>query len=75
LSFQTSLPKIYDISATDASVRRRGVAYLKQNIQMLRDMGGKMLSGVIYAAWGDTPEGPDQDRQYYLDNSVGSMNV
>jgi D-psicose/D-tagatose/L-ribulose 3-epimerase len=73
LSFQTSLPKIYDISSPDAEVRRRGIDYLKQNIQITHDMGGKMLSGVLYGAWQDAPEDPGKDRGYYLENSVNSM--
>jgi D-psicose/D-tagatose/L-ribulose 3-epimerase len=73
LSFQTSLPKIYDISSSDATVRRNGIEYLKQNIQITHDMGGKMLSGVLYGAWQDAPEEPEKDRGYYLENSVNSM--
>jgi D-psicose/D-tagatose/L-ribulose 3-epimerase len=73
LSFQTSLPKIYDISSSDAAVRKSGIEYLKQNIQITHDMGGKMLSGVLYGAWQDAPEDPGKDRGYYLENSVTSM--
>jgi D-psicose/D-tagatose/L-ribulose 3-epimerase len=73
LSFQTSLPKIYDISSPDAEVRRKGIEYLKQNIQITHDMGGKMLSGVLYGAWQDIPEDPEKNRGYYLENSVNSM--
>jgi D-psicose/D-tagatose/L-ribulose 3-epimerase len=73
LSFQTSLPKIYDIASADAAVRKSGIEYLKQNLQITHDMGGKMLSGVLYGAWQDTPEDPGKDRGYYLKNSVNSM--
>jgi D-psicose/D-tagatose/L-ribulose 3-epimerase len=73
LSFQTSLPKIYDIASPDAAIRKSGIEYLKQNIQITRDMGGKMLSGVLYGAWQDAPEDPGKDRGYYLENSVNSM--
>jgi D-psicose/D-tagatose/L-ribulose 3-epimerase len=73
LSFQTSLPKIYDIASSDAAVRKSGIEYLKQNLQITRDMGGKMLSGVLYGAWQDAPEEPGKDRGYYLKNSVNSM--
>jgi D-psicose/D-tagatose/L-ribulose 3-epimerase len=73
LSFQTSLPKIYDISSPDTDVRRKGIEYLKQNIQITHDMGGKMLSGVLYGAWQVAPENPEKERGYYLENSVKSM--
>jgi D-psicose/D-tagatose/L-ribulose 3-epimerase len=73
LSFQTGLPKIYDISSPDAEVRRKGIEYLKQNIQITQDMGGKMLSGVLYGAWQGVPEDSEKDRGYYLENSVNSM--
>jgi sugar phosphate isomerase/epimerase len=75
LSFQTSLSEIYDISSSDAAVRRRGIEYIKQNLQITRDMGGKMLSGVLYGAWQDVPEDPGKDRGYYLENSLWSLRL
>jgi D-psicose/D-tagatose/L-ribulose 3-epimerase len=72
LSFQTGLSKTQNIASPDAAVRKSGIEFLKQNIQITRDMGGKMLSGVLYGVWQDVPD-PAKDRGYYLENSVRSM--
>jgi D-psicose/D-tagatose/L-ribulose 3-epimerase len=70
LNTQIGLPKNCDISSSDADARRRGVEFLKHNIQVTREMGGKVLSGAVYSVWGSTPE---KERGYYLENSVKSM--
>lgn len=70
LNTQIGLPKNCDISSSDADARRRGIKFLKHNIQVTHDMGGKMLSGVIYSVWGIAPV---KERSYHLENSVKSM--
>jgi D-psicose/D-tagatose/L-ribulose 3-epimerase len=71
LNTQIGLPQNSDISSLDVDERRRGIEFLKRNIQITHDMGGKVLSGVIYSVWGATAQ--EKERSYYLENSVKSM--
>jgi D-psicose/D-tagatose/L-ribulose 3-epimerase len=73
INFQVGLPKNGDISSADATIKNKGIEFLKESIQITHDMGGNTLSGVLYAAWCVMAENPDKDRRYYLDNSVKSM--
>jgi D-psicose/D-tagatose/L-ribulose 3-epimerase len=70
LNTQLSLPKNCDISSADAAERRRGIEFLKHKLKTTHDLGGKVLSGVLYSVWGITPE---KERGYHLENSVKSM--
>src|SRR5262245_15213199 len=51
LSYCIGLPHQYDIAAEERAVRQKGIAYLQQMAQAIGEMGGGMLSGIIYGAW------------------------
>jgi D-psicose/D-tagatose/L-ribulose 3-epimerase len=72
LTYCIGLPARYDISSPDARVRREGIRFLRRSAAMLRYMGHRQLSGIIYASWpGKLPFGEEKRR--YLDRSVRSM--
>lgn len=73
LSYCIGLPHAYDIASEDRAVRARGIAYLQQMAAAIGEIGGGMLSGIIYGAWPATlPEGT-ADRRPYLERSIASM--
>ncbi|MFN8568729.1 MAG: sugar phosphate isomerase/epimerase family protein [Kouleothrix sp.] len=73
LSYCIGLPHAYDIASEDRAVRARGIAYLQQMAAAIGEIGGGMLSGIIYGAWPATlPEGTT-DRRPYLERSIASM--
>lgn len=73
LSYCIGLPHAYDIASEDRAVRARGIAYLQQMAAAIGEIGGGMLSGIIYGAWPATlPEGAT-DRRPYLERSIASM--
>lgn len=73
LSYCIGLPHAYDIASEDRAVRARGIAYLQQMAAAIGEIGGGMLSGIIYGAWpAMLPEGTT-DRRPYLERSIASM--
>lgn len=67
------LPKEYDIASSDASVRERGIGFLKQQAEALAETGIHELGGIIYSMWpGKMPEG-ETDKRPFWDRSVASM--
>jgi D-psicose/D-tagatose/L-ribulose 3-epimerase len=73
LSYCIGLPQEYDIASEDRSVRERGIAYLQQMARAIGEMGGGMLSGIIYGAWPATLPAEATDRRPYVERSIASM--
>ncbi|MDH5363148.1 MAG: sugar phosphate isomerase/epimerase [Aigarchaeota archaeon] len=48
----TSLTLETDITSPDEATRRRGIDYLKNCAKMFSELGGGLVAGVLYAAWG-----------------------
>lgn len=48
----TALSLEADITSDDEAARRRGVEYLKRCVDVVSELGGDVLSGVLYTAWG-----------------------
>ena len=71
LTYSLGLDKNYDISSTDEAVRLGGIKYLKDIMDKVGFMDGKIISGVSYAGWG-VPDGNFQ-REVLLENSIKSM--
>lgn len=72
LTYSLGLDPRYDISSDDESVRAGGVKYLKNILNKISVMDGKILSGVTYAGWG-APNYIIDDKSRLVDNSVKSM--
>ena len=52
LTYSLGLDPYYDISSRDEATRLRGVEYLKNIVERVGYMGGKVISGVSYQGWG-----------------------
>ncbi len=67
------LPKQYDMASADASVRDRGIDFLKRQAEALAETDIHELGGIIYSSWpGKMPEG-ETDKRPFWDRSVASM--
>ncbi len=73
LSYCVGLPPPYDIASEDRSVREQGIAFLQQMAEAVGEMGGGMLSGIIYGAWPATMPVGATDRRPYIERSITSM--
>lgn len=72
LTYSLGLDPSYDISNADAAIRNRGIEYLKNIVECVGTMDGKIISGVSYAGWGMTDFIMD-DKSSLWNNSVESM--
>jgi D-psicose/D-tagatose/L-ribulose 3-epimerase len=67
------LPAEYDPASPSAAGRRRGVAFLKQQVRALADADIHELGGIVYSYWpGALPAG-ETDKRPYVERSVQSM--
>lgn len=73
LTFCIGLTAEYDIASESAATRRRGIAFLKQQAEMLRYMEAKELGGIIYSSWPGRLPGGFKDKRPATDRSVRSM--
>lgn len=71
LTYSLGLDKKYDISSSNEQIRKAGIKYLKDIMDRVYYMGGKIISGVSYAGWG-VSDG-EFTREELLENSVKSM--
>ncbi len=46
------LPLSSDITSNDKTTRERGIEHMKCGIEVISDLGGDCINGVIYTAWG-----------------------
>jgi D-psicose/D-tagatose/L-ribulose 3-epimerase len=73
LSYCVGLPYDYDIASEDRSVRAQGIAFLRQMAEAIGEIGGGMLSGIIYGSWPATLPAGATDRRPYVERSIASM--
>jgi len=67
----TCLDKETDPTSPDQAVRRRGVEHLEKTAKLLSDLGGNLVTGVTYGAWGKlTGTGPTEEEWKH---SAGSL--
>ena len=58
----TCLDKETDVTSADEAVRKRGVSHLQKCAALFSDLGGKLVTGVTYGAWGKlTGSGPTNE--------------
>lgn len=73
LSYCIGLPVAYDIASEDDGARKKGLKYLIEIANGIGEMGGGMVSGIIYSYWPALlPKGID-DKRPYIDRSVEVM--
>ena len=72
LTYSMGLNQKYDLTSSDALVRKEGTAFLKKVVSRVGFMEGKIFSGVNYAGWGATSFIVD-DKNEMLNRSVECM--
>lgn len=75
LTYSLGLAKEYDVSSADENIRRAGVEYLKNIVERVGYMEGRIISGVSYAGWGCVMPREDLsgNKQPIVDRSIASM--
>lgn len=74
LTYSLGLDPQYDVSSADNGIRNGGVEYLKNIVERVGFMDGRLISGVSYAGWGCVPrEDLSGNKQPIVDRSVESM--
>lgn len=73
LTYSLGLDPKYDVSSVDENVRLGGVEYLKNIVERVGYMGGKVISGVSYAGWGCTNIDPVLGKKPLWSQSIKSM--
>ncbi len=72
LTYSLGLDPQFDVSSSDQIVRRRGIEYLKQIVERVGYMDGKIISGVSYGGWG-TSAGTAENKKDLVNRSIESM--
>lgn len=74
LTYSLGLSPKYDVSSADEQIRQGGIEYLKNIVERVGYMNGRIISGVSYAGWGCVPrEDLSGDKSAIVDRSVDSM--
>jgi D-psicose/D-tagatose/L-ribulose 3-epimerase len=74
LTYSLGLAKQFDVSSADEGVRRGGIEYLKNIVERVGYMNGRIISGVSYAGWGCVPnDDVSGNKQPIVDRSIASM--
>ena len=73
LCYVVGLTPQYDIAVKDETVRRNGVQYLQKIAAAVGEMGGKMVSGILYSCWPTGLPAGETDRRPYMERSVTGM--
>ena len=67
----TCLDKDTDVTSSDEAVRKRGINHLLKSADLFSDLGGKLVTGVTYGAWGKlTGTGPTSEELNYSAESL-----
>lgn len=75
LTYSLGLSPQYDVSSSDAAIRRGGIEYLKNIVERVGYMEGRIISGVSYAGWGCVVPKDDLsgDKSPIVNRSIASM--
>lgn len=75
LTYSLGLSPQYDVSSADESIRRGGIEYLKNIVERVGYMDGRIISGVSYAGWGCVMPKDDLsgNKQPIVERSIASM--
>lgn len=74
LTYSLGLDPRYDVSSEDENVRVGGIEYLKNIVERVGFMDGKIISGVSYAGWGCVPKNDlSGNKEPIVQRSVDSM--
>ncbi len=73
LDLATALSPEFDVSSADESTRRRGIDFLKRNVELASRMGAAKLCGMLYGVHKCFPAGAARLRETLLENSAASL--
>jgi D-psicose/D-tagatose/L-ribulose 3-epimerase len=73
LSYCYGMPADCDVASADEGTRRKGLAFLRQMIDAIGEMGGGSLGGITYGCWPATLPAGVTDKRPYVDRSIASM--
>ncbi|MEM3014054.1 MAG: sugar phosphate isomerase/epimerase family protein [Candidatus Bathyarchaeia archaeon] len=64
------LPQNLDIASSNAATRERGIEHMKRSIEIISELGGDSINGVIYTAWGKITGKPrtEEEWKYSVDS-------
>ena len=73
LTYCIGLPAAFDIASEDASVRRKGIDFLKAQAKGIGELGGGKMSGILYSSWPCLMPSGVTDKRPFLERSLTSM--
>ena len=74
LTYSLGLDPRFDVSSIDENIRQGGIEYLKNIVERVGFMDGKIISGVSYAGWGCVPRNDlAGNKEPIVERSVDSM--
>lgn len=73
LTYCIGLPAAFDIASEDASVRRKGIDFLKAQAKGIGELGGGKMSGILYSSWPCLMPPGVTDKRPFLERSLTSM--
>jgi D-psicose/D-tagatose/L-ribulose 3-epimerase len=73
LTYCIGLDHKYDIASANKAIRKRGIKYLKKQAEAIGEMGGGILSGIIYSSWPASMPIGEVDKRPYWERSITSL--
>jgi D-psicose/D-tagatose/L-ribulose 3-epimerase len=58
------LPREYDITSDNENTRRRGIDFMKRCVDVVAQLDGDAINGVVYIAWGKIAERPRTEEEW-----------
>jgi len=71
LAYLVGLGKQHDLSSDDAGIRKDGIGYIKQILNVIHYLGGTCFSGINYCAWSNFDGDIDKPRRRA--NAISSL--
>jgi len=73
LTFSVGLSADQDLASEDANIRKNGIKFTTDTFKIMKEMGGKIYSGVDIAAWNKTFSEGITDKSEAWERSVASV--
>ena len=73
LTYCVGLPRQCDVASADRSIRSAGITYLRDQTAMIKRLGGKALSGILYGWWPTSIADGEQEKGACLQRSIESV--
>lgn len=75
LTYCIGIPPEYDIASEDKHVAEAGVIYQKRLIDVVSDMGGELIGGILYSCWPGSFSFGISDKRPWWERSVSNMKM